>query len=184
MLKRYKDYLWKEGIPYGTEPTEEEEGYKIAMDPYRKRISIEKYSQGQFTSIIYDSALFDFRHLKQEAQTAWQKSIVKEDEREVVAMIRNQDDRLILIETYAFEGELCRRCVSHSPHGVLVSRQQLYYKALGDAFNGVILFDANQKPVMRKRYEIDPKSNEFTQLLEEEWNVRCEIPYAQAQVLA
>ncbi|MGZ3633348.1 MAG: hypothetical protein ACXU9U_04950 [Parachlamydiaceae bacterium] len=44
MSKYYRDYIWKEGIPYGIEAIESFETitYKIAMDPYRKRIAIEK----------------------------------------------------------------------------------------------------------------------------------------------
>src|SRR5438105_2699280 len=77
--------------------SENEVSYKIIADPYYKRISIEKYIQGSFNSLLYDSAIFDFRHLKPAEQNAWQKTTVNDEEAKVICHIRNQDDRLILI---------------------------------------------------------------------------------------
>jgi hypothetical protein len=177
MSKTHRDYFWKEGIPYGISPLENTstdglEAYKIVMDPYRKRISIEKYSkEKKFSSVVYDSALFNFRHLKPAEQNAWQKEIIKETDSEVVAQIRNQDDRIILVETYRFEQGLCRECRTHSPHGIFVSRQQIFHTALGDHFNGVVLFDSNQHPVMYKHYKVD-ESGDFSELISEQWNMQ------------
>lgn len=170
MTKLFKDYLWKEGIPYGVTPLEDScsEGYKIIMDPYRKRISIEKYANGKLISVVYDSALFNFRHLKPSEQIAWQKEIIKESDNEVVALIRNQDDRVVIKETYIFKDGFCRECHTHSPHGIFVSRQQMFYTVLGDSFNGVMLFDANDHLVMQKKYKAD-ESGEFTEVLTEQW---------------
>lgn len=171
MSIHYRDYVWKEGIPYGIGATNDCKGmtYKIAMDPYRKRIAIERYENNVFCSVVYDSALLDFRHLKPAEQTAWQKVILSENSEKIVAAIYNQDDRLALIETYSFEGKFCRKCVSTSSHGIVLSHQKIFYQVLGDAFNGVLLQDINQHPVMFKRYESDSEG-EFTELIEEIWD--------------
>lgn len=172
MTKMFREYFWKGGIPYGRGSLENgsERGFKIVMDPYRKRISVEKYAEGKFSSVIYDSALFDFRLLKPEDQLAWHKEMLAESENEGSALIRNQDDRVIVVETYTFEKGLCRECLVKTPQGVHVSTQRMYYASLGDAFNGVVLFDINSNPVMYKRYEVDA-AGEFSTLIEEHWNL-------------
>lgn len=171
MSKYYRDYVWKEGIPYGINAIDDDSGmaYKIAMDPYRKRIAIESYENKQFKAIIYDSGLLDFRHLKPAEQTAWQKVTLSECNDKVVAAIYNQDDRLIFIETYHFEGKFCRRSTSTSGHGIPLSEQKIFYQSLGDPFNGVILYDINYHPVMSKKYELD-EQGEFSDLIEEIWD--------------
>lgn len=177
MSKHFRDYGWKGGIPYGKGVSEENlkipaaETYKIIMDPYRKRISIEKYDQMQFASIIYDSALLDFRHLKSDEQTAWQKTPIANGCGKETCIIRNQDDRILFVESYLFEGERCRECIVHSPHGHLLSKHKMFYTGLNDSFNGVILFDCNERPVMRKSYNIDESTGEFTDLTHEEWDM-------------
>lgn len=173
MIKHYRNYFWKEAIPYGFQMVTEnaELSYKIVMDPYRKRISIEKYLQGKFTDLIYDSALLDFRHLKPAQQLAWHKTIVEEAPTKVISAIRNQDDRLVLLETYTFDGRFCKQCMARSPHGICISRQQIYYTALNDSFNGVVLYDSNDHPVMFKRYACDVATGDFTNLLEEQWDM-------------
>lgn len=174
MLKHFKDYSWKNGIPYGFEATEDlfSKNYKIVMDPYRKRISIEMYEKNNFSEIIYDSALLDFRHLKLPEQTAWQKTITKDEESMMECSIRNQDDRLVFFETYLFQQNLCRECLARSPHGQILSKQQMFYKLLKDPINGVLLLDRNERPVMYKLYEADSHTGEFTKLLKEEWSPR------------
>jgi hypothetical protein len=171
MSKYYRDYVWKEGIPYGINALDDTTGlaYKIAMDPYRKRIAIERYENKQFKGIIYDSGLLDFRHLKPAEQTAWQKVTLSEDNKKVTAAIYNQDDRLILIETYHFEDKFCRSCISTSGHGIVLSEQKIFYKSLGDHFNGVVLYDINEHPVTLKIYELD-EQGEFSDLIEEIWD--------------
>lgn len=175
MTRHYKDYTWKGGLPYGVGPYEESENapaisYKIASDPYHKRVSIEKYEHGKFSGILYDSALFDFRQLKQGEQLAWQKSLITENLDSATSHIRNQDDRLILIEVYRFEGDRCRECKAYSPLGNLISIQKISYKDLNDPFNGVTLFDSHEHQVMSKHYEWDDASKQFSTLLKEEWN--------------
>jgi hypothetical protein len=172
----YKDYLWKNGQPYGLHPCSKDEScdtsYKIASDPYHKRISVEKYVNRSFSSIIYDSALFDFRHLKQGERLAWQKTSVQEEENSAISHIRNQDDRLILIENYRFEKGLCRECQAYAPFGILISTQKIFYQNLGDPFNGVILFDSNGYSVMSKHYAFDEATREFSELLNEDWEIK------------
>lgn len=170
-MKLYRDYIWKMGLPYGVEPVEGSEGYKIVMDPYRKRVCIEHYTLKAIPDIIYDSALLDFRHLRQPEHAAWQKSVVSETKDQVVCLIRDQNDRLLFIETHAFTDNLCRSCRVTSPHGIELSRHQMFYTLLNDPFDGVILYDSHGHPVMCKRYTYDKESQQFTQLLEESWQM-------------
>lgn len=176
MTKYYHDYFWKEGKPRGlapvyVEPPKNGIAYKIVADPYYKRISIEKYEQGAFSSVVYDSALFDFRHLKPAEQNAWQKISVKEWDNSAICHIRNHDDRLILIEEYLFDNQLCRQCRTSTPHGVLVSIQKISYESLRDPFNGATLFDSNDHVVMFKRYKVDEETQTFLEVIEECWNM-------------
>lgn len=176
MTKLYKDYFWKEGIPYGLCAHEEnaklEMAYKIVMDPYRKRISIEKYSYGQFQRSVYDSALLNFRLLNPINQQGWQKLTVKENADSTECIIRDQDDRVLFIETYTFSQNLCKKCVAKSPQGILLSIQTMHYKILGDSENEVILYDSNQHPVLQKIYEADTITGDFTHLIKENKEVR------------
>lgn len=187
MTKHFKDYVWIEGLPYGIGHVEENDlpkakTYKIVMDPYRKRVSIEKYVNSEFSDIVYDSALVNFRHLKPAEQTGWQKFNIDETPNEVVSILRNQDDRIVAIETYHFKNNLCVACHSKSPHGIAVSYHKMYYTKLGDPFNGVILFDQNDHPVMFKRYEVSEEDGEFTKLIEEQWDMEKKpLPTAHLQ---
>lgn len=173
MNKHWKDYFWKEGRPNGKGALDPENiqgtSYKIVADPYFKRISIEKYLDGHFVASIYDSALFNFRHLKPAEQAAWQKKVVSEEQERMVCHIYNQDDRLILIEEYLFDNHLCRECRSFSPQRVPISVQKIFYTALSDPFNGAILYDMEGKIVLSKRYEVD-ENGTFTTLIEEKWD--------------
>ena len=149
-MDHYQDYKWEKGFPYGIKKVSEPvqgETYRILADPYRKWISIEKYMNGEFESVVYDSNLFDFRNLSEVNQTAWQK-IPLDD---TTALIRNQDDRAIVYEHYLFEGDKCRECHVKSIHGVPLSTQKMYFKELGDDFNGVKLYDTNEHLVLVKK---------------------------------
>lgn len=174
MFKHFHDYSWKEGKPYGRQevnPSQTSFSYKIVVDPYYKRFSIEKYKYSNFDKVIYDSCLLDFRHLTLKDQMAWQREILKEDKESSVCLLRNQEDRAILIETLMFEGDRCRECTTRSVHGILLSIHRMYYCCLNDDFNGVVLYDVEKRPVMMKVYETDPSTGEFTNLLIEEWNM-------------
>ncbi len=175
MNKHFTDYVWKGGIPRGIGPATattaaSSESYKIVMDPYRKRISLEKYLAEKFVKIIYDSALFDFRHLRSPEHAEWQKTVTHENEDTVECIVRNHDDRIIFIEHHRFKSGLCCECLVKSPHGIIISRHEMQYTKLGDPVNGVILFDANERQVMSKRYEADEVTGEFTTLILEDWN--------------
>lgn len=169
MTKHYQNYAWKDGIPYGVHEIDpsSEVSYKIVMDPYWKRISIEKYLKGYFEGIIYDSILLDFRHLKPSEQMAWQRTVVSETTEMTSCLIRNQDDRVLFIEEYYKNNE----CHVKSAQGILLSIHKIYYEANGDPFNGVILYDINEHPVMFKKYDIDPLVGDFGELLEECWHL-------------
>lgn len=175
MSQFYKKYCWKGGIPYGlgTSETGKLDGvlYKIVMDPYRKRISIEKYLGEQFAAVIYDSALLDFRHLKTMDQSRWEKITLLDSPEKMICIIRNHDDRIVFQETYHFEGNFCRECQTHSPHGFLLSTQKMFYTSLKDPFNGAILYDQNSQVVVKKTYKAN-ELGEFTELLQEEWEIR------------
>lgn len=173
MPHHYANYYWKKGRPVGLEKVDTSHplSYKLISDPYYKWISIESYKNGKFNSVIYDSKLFDFRHLKIENQAAWQKEDLKEDSLQPRSLIRNHDDRAILIEHYTFKENLCRECCSFSPHGILISIQKLFYTVSGDSFNGVVMYDTNLHPVMRKTYAWDSKTEIFSDLLKEEWEI-------------
>lgn len=176
-MKHYRDYFWKEGAPCGISflknlSSYDGISYQIISDPYRKRISIEEYRQQSFKQTIYDSALLDFRRLNPTDQTAWEKVPVEETEDHATCLIRNQDGRAIFFEEYRFAGTRCRSCRIKSVHGYPISTQKILYTSLGDPFNGVILYDMNQHLVMYKRYKIDEESGEFTQVIEENWNMQ------------
>ncbi len=175
MFKHFQDYYWKEGKPYGSqevEPIEAPISYKIAVDPYYKRFSIEKYQYTGFDKVIYDSCLLDFRHLTLKDQMAWQREILKEEKDLSICLLRNQDDRAILIETLSFENNQCRTCQTNSVHGIPLSIHRMYYQCLQDSFDGVILYDIEKRPVMIKVYETDRVTGEFTNLLMEDWNMQ------------
>ena len=162
----YEDYYWSHGIPRGVGkcgaalPALH---YKIVSDPYRKRISIERFTQNAFHAVVYDSALFDFRDLAPERQASWQKLSLGDHQ----ALIRDHDDRTILFEDYTFTGGRCSFCKARSPHGPSVSEQMICYRASGDSFDGVVLWDSNRHPVILKKYKIDESSGEFSELIEE-----------------
>lgn len=171
MDQHYKNYCWRDGIPYGTEKTEilQNKTYRVISDPYRKWISVEQYQSGIFESVVYDSHLFDFRTLKTLNQAAWLKETLSDDENHVRCLLRDQDDRAVLIEEYSFKKGKCQDCRTLSVHGLPVSYQRILYQENGAPFNGVILYDANDHIVMEKRYKIDEKSGEFGELLCENW---------------
>jgi hypothetical protein len=174
MHKLYSDYCWKNGVPQGVKLLTDPHAhiaYKIVTDPYHKRYSLEKYSQGIFQSIVYDSLFLDFRKLNPTEQTAWKRETLKETPEELVSLIRNIEDRIVLIEKQYFQNNLCKECWIYTPHNLLVSTQKMFYKSLKDPFNGVILYDLNDKPVMRKLYNTSSQG-EFTDLLEECWDMK------------
>lgn len=175
MIKHFRNYYWKNGKPYGidvVDPKQADLSYKIVVDPYYKRFSIERYQRQQFEKIVYDSALLDFRHLKPIDQMAWERELIEDMPNQTKYLLRNQEDRAILIETLLFENGRCRYCQLSSIHGIFLSTHKLCYTALQDAFNGVILFDAENRPVLLKKYEMDPITEEFTTLIQEEWNMQ------------
>lgn len=166
----YASYYWKKGRPYGKKKRDQEEqAFKIVSDPYHKRISIEKYFKGDFSSIIYDSNLFDFRALKPQEQVGWEKEIVQEGESSTNSLMRDHNDRVILIEENNLEKGWIRSCTIKSPQGILIGRQHLYYESLGDPWSGVILYDCNKSPVMKKIYS-SREDGAFLDVIEECWD--------------
>lgn len=182
MFKHFQEYYWKDGKPYGrqeVDPTEVSCSYKVIVDPYYKRFSVERYRLTRLDKVIYDSYLLDFRHLTLKGQTAWHREVVKEEESSSLGLLRNQEDRAILFEGLAFEKDLCRECTTTSIHGIHLATHKMYYKSLGDDFNGVILYDIEERPVMMKVYEVDDDGNEFTNLLLEVWDMQNYSTYGE-----
>jgi hypothetical protein len=177
MNPHYRDYFWKNGKPYGIEKVDSKHfiSYKIISDPYYKRISIEKYHFGQFAQTVYDSIFLDFRHLKSPEHTGWQRDLLEEKENKIAYLLRNQDDRAILKEILEFQEHYCRSCMIESIHGILLSTHKMYYTILQDPFNGVILFDQENRVVMKKTYEINPLTEEFDRLISEEWEMNSQL---------
>lgn len=170
MHKTYKDYIWKNGKPYGSHLTSNLEGitYRIPVDPYYKRFSLEQYEEGRFKALIYDSYLFDFRNLKKPEHAQWRKEALSENE----MLFRDEVDRAILKEVYRFENDLPRETEIYTLNGFKVATQKILYEALGDEFNGVKLLDTLGKTVMEKRYAVDVETKEFTTLLLEAWEFK------------
>ncbi|MFT4552099.1 MAG: hypothetical protein ACI9S8_000721 [Chlamydiales bacterium] len=172
----YKDYYWKQGRPYGscaiTGGVEKgcSQAFRIVSDPYHRRITVEAYEEGLFSTVLYDSAMLDFRELQARKQIAWKKEVVSEDAERSVALIRNEDDRVVLKEIYTFDGQRCMECLAYSPQDLLISRQKMLYTRFGDSTDGVILYDAGGRPVMSKTYDLDDEG-EFKDLLGENWEI-------------
>jgi hypothetical protein len=170
-IPHFEDYFWKDGKPVGIRKTPPEAiSFRIITDPYKKRFSVEKYSLEKCQEVIYDSNLFDFRHLKNGADAAWQRECIEEKEEQDLSYIRNMDERIILKEEAFFSGNFCRSCKIYSPHGVLIAIQKILHRSQGDPFNGVILQDILEHPILVKHYELDESSGEFTTLLKEIWD--------------
>jgi len=176
MLKHFQNYYWKNGKPVGRCVIEASAplSYKIVTDPYYKRFSVEKYLSGVFEKVVYDSYLFDFRHLKPREQAAWLRENLVETQENLTCLLRNQDDRAILTEEHSYLGTYCRSCTIRSIHGILLSTHRMYYKALNDPFDGVILYDLEERPIMKKTYQTDPESGEFTEVISEIWDMEKE----------
>jgi hypothetical protein len=173
MFKHFRDYYWKDGKPCGldvVDPAGAPQSYKIVSDPYFKWISVERYHYLKFDQTVYDSLQLNFRRLTETEQTAWQREILSEGEDQVTALLRNQDDRAILFETMYFEAEKCRKCVTTSIQGLLICTHRMFYRSCQDTFDGVILYDREEKIVMTKSYSCDPETGEFATLLNEEWD--------------
>lgn len=168
------------GKPYGAEVTEASEtstSYKIISDPYFKRFSIEKYRYTRFEKVVYDSILLDFRHLSLKDQMTWRREVLTEEGDCSTCLLRDHDDRAILIEALTFDQNQCRSCTTSSIHGLPLAVHRMFYRSRNDPFDGVILYDMEEKPVMKKSYEIDPSTGEFTNLLSEEWNMQDFSPF-------
>lgn len=162
----YKDYFWSSFKPKGTHKLSSHKEaplcYKIVSDPYGKRYSIEQYKNGLFYKIFYDSALFDFRHLlaNDPTKAVWHTEIIETFK----AHIRDEYDRLILIESYTFNESLCRETTFTTPHGIFIGRQKMFYTKLNDPLDGVVLFDQANKPVLIQLYHTDNVSGAYTKI--------------------
>lgn len=168
MVPHFRNYYWKDGKPIGAELSAMEGcSYRIITDPYKKRFSVERYEGESCEEVIYDSNLFDFRHLKVEETDAWQRQCIEESPEKRRSLIRNMDERVILIEEAHFQDDCCRECTIYSPHGIWIATQKIFRTSCGDSFDGVTLFDRTHRPVLTKKYAVE--EDVFTTLLCEEW---------------
>lgn len=168
----YAAYRWEKGIPYGTitASSDTTDTYKIIHDPYYKHLTIEKYRCGTFLEVVFDSRFIDFRHLNERHQKAWGRQIIEESLPSTTCLIRDMDDRILFLEKHHFENGLCLSCEIFTPQGWLLATNQMFYQEKRDSFNGVILYDRERVPVMKKSYSLTPE-HEFHEVLEECWNV-------------
>jgi hypothetical protein len=171
-LQPYGDYFWSSGKPVGVGLVDMKApvSYRVISDPYKKRYSLERYEDGQFACVVYDSNLFDFRILKKQEDASWQREILEERTQSIRSLVRNMEERVILVEEAYFEGDFCKLCHFYSPHGIKVATQKMRLFSLQDGFNGVILYDSQEHPVLIKEYEVDPAAGEFTRLIREVWD--------------
>ncbi len=174
MTTYFSDYYWKNGKPTGrgvvSTPDSETYCYKIVSDPYFKRISLERYKNGIWDSVLYDSLLLDFRKLNERDQLAWQKEILSEEQDHAVCLIRDQDDRVVFLEKHLISEKMPVSCEIFSPQGTHLANQKINYCFRGDAFNGVTLSDPNGRIILKKIYAFDEHSLQFAELLEEIWD--------------
>lgn len=170
----YIDYFWKNGKPVGRGAASSEDPpnytYKVVSDPYFKRISLERYQNGVWDSAIYDSLLLDFRKLNERDQLAWQKVIIDEKPGFQFCLIRDHDDRVVFLEKHQFVNNMPVSCEIFSPQGLPLAVQKISYTSLGQAFNGVTLYDNCGRVILKKIYNVDENSLEFTDLVEEIWD--------------
>lgn len=173
MTTYFNDYFWRNGKPIGrgvVSTTPQQHTYKIVSDPYFKRISLERYNNGVWDSVIYDSQLLDFRKLNERDQLAWQKEIIEELPDQQTCLIRDHDDRVVFLEKHQFQKNMPAQCEIFSPQGLLLAIQKISYKFRGDIYDGVTLLDGNGRTILKKIYVFDEISRQFTDLLEENWD--------------
>jgi hypothetical protein len=168
----FTDYRWENGSPTGIEKADIGSApsvcYRIVSDTYQHRIVIEAYAEGSFSTVIYDSKLLDFRSLAAPAHPVWKKDLLKESDSEVVVLLRDENDIPVVIERNHFENGRILSCDMTTPQGTQISKQKFYYASSADPFNGLTLFDGNDRPVMQKNYAVD-EHDTFTDLLNVNW---------------
>ncbi len=176
------DYVWINGVPHEKKKNLALQGkcpprsYHIVSDPYRKRILIEKYFSHVFDSLVYDSALLDFRHLRTMDEGAWEREHRLRTPMREESWLRDPNGRLVLRENVFYQHKEPYRCELYSPHGIFLAWHAIYNKNLGYSWNGVIFFDRQNHPVFWKEYLLDAETNSFTDLIREEWDMSRSPP--------
>ena len=153
MYIHYLNYYWDQGIPKGTDPVDPAVpiSYRITSDPYRKRITIEKYHHNQFYSIVYDSNLFDFRKLSPAIQESWERVSLSESEDQLTCLIKDENDLAVCIEVHTYEKGMCTLCeYKTASNQFLIATQKLYYQKEGHPKDVGILYDMEGKIVFEK----------------------------------
>jgi hypothetical protein len=163
MFPLYKKYRWQGGKPVGID--QDPKGhFRLLSDPYGKRHIIEEYENGRFIRVIYDSTLFDFRHLHERHQVGWSKEWLKENR----LLIRDREHIPLFIEEHVFKEGKAVFCTLSTPHGIVFGEQKISYEAFGDPFNGVVLFDISGEQVLKKIYSLDDVG-EFKEVKEKQF---------------
>lgn len=80
-MEGFGDYYWHDGVPKGRGRGNSSSLYHIIADPYKKRITLEHFKEGEFVGLLYDSQLLDFRKLHPRYQTGWQRIWLEEGRR-------------------------------------------------------------------------------------------------------
>lgn len=170
----FQDYFWKEGIPIGLRPRKGvsllPRHYKIVTDPYRKRWVVEKYTEGVWEGVIYDSALFDFRRLKIMAEEPWERETICRTREQETILLRDPEDRLVAREIFSFQGGKQKRWELQSIHGIPICSHTLFSTLWGDSFSGLVLRDREGRMILWKQYELDPNTHAFSKLVRESWD--------------
>ncbi len=74
---------------------------------------------------------------------------------------------MLYLERHTLKDNVPIRCEIFSPQNHLLAIQKMSYIPWGGNFNGVTLYDASERVVLVKLYELDSESMEFTDLIEE-----------------
>jgi hypothetical protein len=165
-MEFYLKFSWKNGTPFGIDPVQGAVpvAYRVIKDPYRKRFSVERYHNLIYQSTVYDSGVFDFRKLRSAEQKVWRREEIEQG-----ALIRDEDDRVILRERYFFLGDVCQELELRSAQDLLVARQTMYYSSLGDPFDGALLFDLEGGVILWKKYALESETNQWSHVISQGW---------------
>lgn len=149
----FKDYYWKNLKPVGITPSNKEVAtYKIVEDPYKRWQTIEKYEDGIFISLVYDSQLLDARHFDERELPSWEKILWKEDSFAIYYLYIRRDEKLACYEK--FLKDTPGICEIFSPSGTLCFTQKTYYKSDGAPFDGISLEDSMGKKVFERAFSL------------------------------
>lgn len=169
----FREYFWDKGRPFGRggcTPKEAPISYKIVHDPYYKRICLEKYVWGLFQESIYDSFLLDFRSFRQGKEpAAWEKQLVQDTGEQLRFIVKDEDDRVRFFENHTLESGRTVKGEIFSVHGIFLCAHRLFWMSKGDSWNGLQIWDREERLVLTKIYNVSPDTGDFADLIAEKW---------------